>query len=198
MELTHSRQLGIFTIPSKSGGGSHASELPRHPAVDRSDGSRGFRRSETVPVTASGVPAQGGDLMVSQLASTNPVNGGSDVTYTVTVTNNGPSAGGGVTLTETIPANMTFLSVSAPGGWSCGAPSGGLVVCSTASMAASASANLQFTYRPNDCTGNLSTLIPLSLQAPRSTRRTETTPLRSRRTSTIRECRTVPSETRCS
>ena len=38
----------------------------------------------------------------------------SNLTYTVTVTNNGPSAATNVVLTDTLPANVTFVSATAP------------------------------------------------------------------------------------
>jgi len=97
------------------------------------------------------------DLAVSQIADANPVGGGSNVTYTVTVANNGPGVAGGVSVTDTIPANMTFVSASAPSGWSCGAPGGGQVVCSASSLFPAAPASLLFQYRANYCTGNLQT-----------------------------------------
>lgn len=45
---------------------------------------------------------------------------GTEDVYRFTVTNHGPSdAGGPLTLTDTLPAGLTFVSGSATGGWSC-------------------------------------------------------------------------------
>ena len=46
---------------------------------------------------------------------------GSNVTYTQTVTNNGPAATtAGMTITEITPPNTTFQSMTPPAGWTCG------------------------------------------------------------------------------
>src|SRR5207244_6067808 len=65
----------------------------------------------------------------------------SDVTYTVTVFNNGPdnvtlATTGAITLTDNIPGGMTFVSAAPPG---CSTPSvgsGGSIVCTTPVLAA--------------------------------------------------------------
>jgi uncharacterized repeat protein (TIGR01451 family) len=66
-------------------------------------------------------------------------NAGTVISYTITVTNNGPNPAINATLTDTIPAGTTFASVVAPGGWSCTTPAvngTGTVTCSIGSMAA--------------------------------------------------------------
>ena len=45
---------------------------------------------------------------------------GSNVTYTQTVTNNGPAIATGVSFTQTTPPNTTFQSITPPAGWTCG------------------------------------------------------------------------------
>ena len=58
------------------------------------------------------------DLSVTKTGPvTAPAN--SDVTYTITVNNNGPNAATVVTLTDTLPANTTLVSLTPPAGWSC-------------------------------------------------------------------------------
>ncbi|HEU0008859.1 MAG TPA: S8 family serine peptidase [Verrucomicrobiae bacterium] len=56
------------------------------------------------------------DLAVSIVDSPDPVMLGSNVTYTVTVTNAGPEVGLGVQLSTTLPAGMSFVSVAAQQG----------------------------------------------------------------------------------
>src|SRR5205823_9444100 len=59
------------------------------------------------------------DLSVSKADSPDPVIAGNNITYTITVTNNGPSNAQGVSLTDTIPANTMFVSFTPPAaGWS--------------------------------------------------------------------------------
>src|SRR6202044_2441600 len=63
----------------------------------------------------------------------------SNLTYTVSVTNLGPSTAGGVIATDALPAGVTF--VSAPGGVN----NGGVVTWSLGSLAAGATSNLTLT-----------------------------------------------------
>jgi uncharacterized repeat protein (TIGR01451 family) len=81
------------------------------------------------------------DLAVTNSDSPDPVIANNNITYTQVVTNNGPSDAASLVLTETIPANTSFVSVAPPLGWSCTAPSGGTFTCSAATLAASATAN---------------------------------------------------------
>lgn len=63
-------------------------------------------------------------LLLSGSAPTT-VQAGQDLTYTFTLSNNGPSSLSNVTLSDTLPANTTFLSLSAPTGWTTTTPTGG-------------------------------------------------------------------------
>lgn len=66
-------------------------------------------------------------------------NAGTVISYTITVTNNGPNPAINATLSDTIPAGTTFASLVSPGGWSCVTPAvngTGTVTCSMGSMAA--------------------------------------------------------------
>jgi uncharacterized repeat protein (TIGR01451 family) len=78
------------------------------------------------------------DLSVTKVDTPDPVVAGHNITYTITVTNAGPSSAASVSLSDTLPAGMTFVSLSSPGGWSCTTPAvgvGGTVSCSDASFA---------------------------------------------------------------
>lgn len=63
--------------------------------------------SAAVPVTGSA------DLSITKTVSGTIV-AGSNATYTITITNNGPSDATGVTLTDATPAGFTFVSATAP------------------------------------------------------------------------------------
>ncbi|HEY4708814.1 MAG TPA: C25 family cysteine peptidase [Candidatus Acidoferrales bacterium] len=80
------------------------------------------------------------DLAVTKTGTPNPVLAGNNITYTITVTNNGPAAAATVTLTDTLPANTAVVSISTPAGWTCPAPSGGTQKCTNPSVAANATA----------------------------------------------------------
>jgi uncharacterized protein len=59
------------------------------------------------------------DLSVTKGASPEPVITGSDVTYTISVTNNGPNTAQAVVVTDNLPAETTFVSCNATGGGVC-------------------------------------------------------------------------------
>ncbi|MCQ3978822.1 MAG: hypothetical protein DPW09_35815 [Anaerolineae bacterium] len=67
------------------------------------------------------------DLSVTKTDEADPINMGENVTYTVTVTNNGPDAATGVVLTDNLPAGVTFVSAT-PSQGSC-AEIAGVVGC---------------------------------------------------------------------
>jgi uncharacterized repeat protein (TIGR01451 family) len=80
------------------------------------------------------------DLAITKTGTPNPVLAGNNITYTITVKNNGPAAAANVTMTDTLPANTTVVSIAAvpPAGWICPAPSGGTQTCTNPSVASGA------------------------------------------------------------
>lgn len=63
------------------------------------------------------------------------------MTYTITVTNAGPDPATSVSLMDAVPANTTFVSLTAPAGWTCTTPpvgGTGTVTCTRASLASGA------------------------------------------------------------
>ena len=69
------------------------------------------------------------DLSITKTASDEPVHAGENLTYTLVITNAGPRDATGVTVTDTLPAGVTFVSATA----GC-ALSGGAVVCNVGSL----------------------------------------------------------------
>jgi uncharacterized repeat protein (TIGR01451 family) len=59
------------------------------------------------------------DLAISKTVAPDPVTAGSDQTYTITITNNGPDAAESVTVTDILPEATTFISCDATGGGVC-------------------------------------------------------------------------------
>jgi uncharacterized repeat protein (TIGR01451 family) len=84
------------------------------------------------------------DLAVTKTRSpSGAITAGTNVTYTVTVTNNGPADAGNVTLADTLAAGTGFVSVSAPAGWNCTTPllgQAGAVTCKITRLANGAAA----------------------------------------------------------
>jgi uncharacterized repeat protein (TIGR01451 family) len=88
--------------------------------------------------TTTTVAAGSADLQVSKTAAPDPVAPSGNLTYTITVDNIGPSNAAGAALSDTLPGGTTFVSLAAPGGWSCTTPAvgaTGTVNCSNPSMA---------------------------------------------------------------
>ena len=84
------------------------------------------------------------NLSITKTAAPDPVVTGSSLSYTITVTNNGPDAAENVALSDEIPANTTFASLTAPAGWDCTTPNEGetgTVNCTTTSLASDAPAS---------------------------------------------------------
>lgn len=65
------------------------------------------------------------DLAVTATDSPDPVSQGNNITYTQSVTNNGPAVETNATFTDVIPTNTTFVSLVAPSGWTCTTPAVG-------------------------------------------------------------------------
>jgi len=72
------------------------------------------------------------DLAVFKVDAPDPITIGGNLTYTLTLTNRGPSAASGVVLSDTLPANLSFVSATSSLG-SC-TNSGGTITCELGAM----------------------------------------------------------------
>jgi uncharacterized repeat protein (TIGR01451 family) len=88
------------------------------------------------------------DLEVVKGDAPDPVLAGNSLTYTLTVTNHGPDPATGVTLTDTLPAEVAFAS-SNPGSPACG-EAAGVVTCGLGGLSSgqSATVTLEVTVDP--------------------------------------------------
>src|SRR2546425_348742 len=86
----------------------------------------GFTTACNEPNETSVVIAQA-DLSITKTDNPDPVNAGATLTYTVTVTNGGPSTAANVQVTDNLPAGVTLQSASGTG-WTC-IQAGGGVTC---------------------------------------------------------------------
>ena len=90
---------------------------------------------------ASSVVTQG-DLSISKSPVTDPIEAGAPQTYVLQVTNNGPSISRGVTVSDPLPAGVTFVSVVPSAGC---AVASGTVTCGLGDLGRSETRNLQIT-----------------------------------------------------
>lgn len=100
--------------------------------------------------TATTTTVSGADLSMTQTVSPTAVAPGAQITYTETVTNNGPDAAVGAVLYQQTPPNTTFSSITAPAGWTCGTqPAGGAtgeVLCTANADVNYGDPTVTFTY----------------------------------------------------
>ncbi|MBN6149225.1 DUF11 domain-containing protein [Xanthomonas sp. AmX2] len=106
------------------------------------------RRTEDTTLVAAG------DLSLEKTATPNPVVGGSEVTYTLTVRNAGPSASANFNVVDSLPAAVTLVPGSFAGsGWTLN--SGTMTATHAGSLAVGASATFSFRAKVNAGSGNL-------------------------------------------
>ena len=87
------------------------------------------------------------DLSVTKVDSADPSRAGRNLTYTLTVVNNGPNPATGVTVTDTLPAGISARSSTASQG-SCSGT--GPVTCALGDLASGASATVTIVIRPSE------------------------------------------------
>ena len=88
------------------------------------------------------------DISVTKTDSPDPVHVGQNLTYTITVTNGGPATATGVTMSDTLPKNAGFGSVTASQGACTIKPEKRLVTCSLGSVAGGAKATVTIVVKP--------------------------------------------------
>src|SRR5829696_2400199 len=103
---------------------------------------------------ASAAPGDA-DLSISKTDSPDPVVQGNNLTYTITVTNNGPLAATNVVVTDNLPAksDIDFVSATSPAG-SCDM-TGNTVTCNLGTLANGATATVTIVVKAKH-TGTLS------------------------------------------
>lgn len=97
---------------------------------------------QSIPLGGTGAPSA--DVGLSLGASPNPVKVGRNLTYTITVSNFGPSTATGIVLTDVLPATVQFRSGSVTQG-SCNTPAvgaSGTVNCTLGNLAVGATAKV--------------------------------------------------------
>lgn len=102
-------------------------------------------------VTQDSAVTVSADLSVTKTDTVDSVAAGVGLTYTLTVTNNGPSQATAVVLTDTLPTNVTFTTALASQG-SCSEASG-VVTCNLGSIHNGKSATATIVVVPNTAAG---------------------------------------------
>jgi uncharacterized repeat protein (TIGR01451 family) len=86
------------------------------------------------------------DISVIKTDAPDPVTVGNNLTYTITVTNNGPKTGTGVTLNDTLPSSVTYVSATSTKGTP--TKSGNTVTCSIGTLTNGSSATVTIIVKP--------------------------------------------------
>jgi uncharacterized repeat protein (TIGR01451 family) len=127
----------VFTLVVRVGSNHAAGALPNQATFFSSSGGR----DTTLTGSTSTQVQISSDLSVTKSDAPDPVIAGSNIVYTIGVTNAGPSDAASVTLNDTLPTGTTFVSLASPGGWSCTTPAagaGGSISCSGSVVASTA------------------------------------------------------------
>ncbi|MBI3609709.1 MAG: DUF11 domain-containing protein [Nitrospirae bacterium] len=98
--------------------------------------------SVTVSLTGTAVAA---DLALTKTDSPDPITVGSNFTYTITVTNNGPSEATDITLTDTLPTAVTFVEGTFEQGDCSGTTT---AICNLGNLASGTSTTVTITVTP--------------------------------------------------
>ncbi|MBI3457071.1 MAG: DUF11 domain-containing protein, partial [Candidatus Rokubacteria bacterium] len=89
--------------------------------------------------------ATGADLSIALTDAPDPVFAGSTLTYTITVTNNGPQSASGVTVTDPLPTGATFVSAGSAQGSCAGTTT---ITCALGVLARGARATVTLVVTP--------------------------------------------------
>jgi len=101
-----------------------------------------FRASDHDPVVVGLFPTA--DLAIALTDAPDPVTTGNNITYSVTVQNNGARDAAGANWSDTLPAGTTFVSLASDPAWNCTTPAvgaNGTVSCDNGLFAAGATAS---------------------------------------------------------
>ena len=107
--------------------------------------------------TANTTVTSQADVAINKTAPSSAA-AGSNIAYTLTVTNAGPSAASAVSVSDTLPAGETFVSISQTSGPAFACSGGATVTCTIATLASGASAAFNLTANVNGSVANGSTL----------------------------------------
>jgi uncharacterized repeat protein (TIGR01451 family) len=91
------------------------------------------------------------DLKLAMTASPSPVAAGGNLTYSITLTNDGPDAASSPRVSMGTPVGTTFVSATGPANWVCSQPAPSVSVsCTGPSFSNGATANFTFVFKVNN------------------------------------------------
>jgi uncharacterized repeat protein (TIGR01451 family) len=142
------------TIANSSSGAVSNTATASSATPDSNAGNNSATASLTAP------PAPSADLSISKSTAATSVPAGGTLNYTISVTNNGPSAATSVVMTDVLPASLRYASITPGAGFTCMTPavgSSGTITCTAATMASGVTATfaLSTTVSPT-ATGSIS------------------------------------------
>jgi uncharacterized repeat protein (TIGR01451 family) len=127
----------LVVIPTTSGTFTNTAQVTAS-TFDPNTGDNSTEAQTTVDPIA--------DLSLAKVPTAGPYYVGQPLTYTLTATNSGPSTAATVTLTDTLPAGLTYVSATGPG--ECAA-NANVVVCDLGTIPFPGSANATLVVTPN-------------------------------------------------
>jgi uncharacterized repeat protein (TIGR01451 family) len=108
------------------------------------------------------------DVGITKADSNDPAPTGRDLTYTLTVTNNGPDATPAVSVRDVLPMSVTFDSATPSQGTCEGPPpSGNVVTCQLGAMGSGATATVDIVVRPTQA-GRITNTASVDTRTPDS------------------------------
>jgi uncharacterized repeat protein (TIGR01451 family) len=116
-----------FTVRVSGSGGQTVTDTVVATVVDDDNTTVTDGDDEQTPVTPSA------DLAIVKETPSAAFTVGQQATYTLRVTNNGPSTATNLVVTDTLPAGLSLVSIDAPAGWACSGTA--VVTCTGASLA---------------------------------------------------------------
>ncbi len=120
--------------------------------------------NNTADTTASAAPEA--NLVVAKTGPVGPIQAGTQVTYTITVSNDGPSDATTVEASDPLPAGTTFVSASVTGG-DATETCDGTILCQLGTIAAGATETITVVLDVNpDFTGDLTNTVTASTDTP--------------------------------
>ena len=118
---------------TSSGASTVGTTITNTPSISSSVSDPNLANNTTTVSTLVASPNQS-DVTITKSASPDPVDQGTNLTYTITVTNNGPATAQGVDVIDPIQAQVTYSSASATQGTCSYSSSTTTVTCSLGSL----------------------------------------------------------------